>query len=332
MKEQLARYFSIVERINSNQDVSEDDLTFMMEYSPQIDQGKIDEYLKNTKDANPETVRTALLEVGKQLQTNPTYKDKLLKIATDAKGSEKAQRLSDGINLVLAGTDIATSIAQIQGSKAALKASKRPSRPVVPQRDAMLQQALRQTQEFDMGAALAPAQAQIADQYQADLANAKTASAGQAGAFGSNAQIAANRRNRAALGLVPLQNEIVQGNQARQDNLLGMRQNETQQMFQNQANLYNTDLYQYGQDQQAAAALGSQGRENLRNSLYQAGSQIPNMIGSAYSRKLRNRYNQASAAYGPEIADMMTNASKNLNSYYGTMGVDDTPEYWNQMY
>lgn len=331
MNEQLKRYFRLVERINSNQDVSEDDLDFFMSYAPKVDQEKIDAYLKDTKNASPETVKTALIEVGRQLQSNPAYKDKLLRMATDAKGAEKAQRISEGINLVLAGTDIANSIAQIQASKQASK-GKRPSRPAVPQRDAMLQQALRQTQEFNPGATLAPAEAQIQDQYQSDLANAKTASAGQAGAFGAYGQLAANRRNRAALNLVPMQQELIQANQNRQDNLLGMRQNETQNMFQNQASLYNTDLYQYGLDQKNAADLGAQGRENLRNSLYNLGSQIPNAIGSNYSRRLRNRYNQASAAYGPEIADMVVKGRKYLEGIYGTMGADDTPEYWNQIY
>jgi hypothetical protein len=327
----IERYFSIVRKVNAGDEISDADLEFAMSYSPQVNEEKIAAYVKDTKNATEQQAREAWVEFGRKLQSTPAYKDRLLKLASETKGAEKAQRLSEGINLVLAGTDIANSINQIQASNQALK-TKRPSRPVIPQRDQMLQQALRQTQDFNMGAALAPAEAQIQDQYQSDLANAKTASTGQAGAFGAYAQTGANRRNRAALNLVPMQQELIQANQNRQDNLLGMRQVETQNMFQNQAQLYNTDLYQYGLDQKNAADLGSQGRENLRNSLYNLGSQVPNAIGNNYSRKLRNRYNQASAAYGPEVAQMMAQASKNLNGYYGTMGADDTPEYWNQMY
>lgn len=330
MKE-LERYFRIVQRVNAGEDVSDDDLEFAMSYSPQINEEKIAQYVKDTKGATPELAREAFVEFGRKLQSTPAYKDRLLSIASKTKGSERAKRLSEGINLVLAGADIANSIAQIQASNQAAKA-RRPSRPAIPQRDIMLQQALRQSQEFNPNAILAPAEAQIQDQYQSDLANAKTASTGQAGAFGAYSQLAANRRNRAAMNLVPMQQELIQANQNRQDNLLGMRQNETQNMFQNQASLYNTDLYQYGLDQQNAAQLGAQGRENLRNSLYNLGSQIPNIAGNAYARRLRNRYNQAAAAYGPEAAQIMTQASKNLNGYYGTMGADDTPEYWNQIY
>lgn len=335
MNEKLKRYFDAIAKINGGLDVNDDDLAFVMEYSPEIDQTKIDEYLKNTKEASPETVKAALIQVGRQLQSNPVYKEKLLKIATDQKAGEKASRISEGINLVLAGTDIANSISQIRASKSAERKSTKPGRPAIPQRDVRLQQALRTAQEgtFDQERAIAPVRAEIQDQYQADLANAKTAATGQAGAFGSYAQLAADRRNRAALNLAPIQDQIRAREQQNYQNLLGQQMGETQQRFQNQADLYGQDLGQYNMDQQAIAGLGSQGRSNLRNSLYNLGGQVGNFAGGNYGRSTYNRLrNQAAATLGNDAADMVVNGRKNLEGFYGSMGGDDTPEYWNQAY
>jgi hypothetical protein len=224
-------------------------------------------------------------------------------------------------NLILftrTGTDVSNSIAQIQAGNKAAKDSKRPGRPAIPQRDQLLQQALRQAQEgsFDSERALAPARAQIQDQYLNDIQNAKTASTGQAGAFGAYSQLAADRRNRASLDLAPMGDEIKARQQQRYDNLLGMRMDETQNMFQNQVQLYPHDLQQYNLDQQAAASLGSTGRENLRNSLYGLGSQIPQMAGRlGAERRLRNLKNQLVTTHGDDLGNRMVQVERNLMKY-----------------
>jgi hypothetical protein len=318
MKEKLRRYFEIVKRINEGQEVSSGDLEFFLTESPEIDDSKMQEFIAADKNATFEQTQAALIEATRKLQTAPEYKDKLLKIATDAKGQKLSDKLATGINLVLGGVDIANSIGQIQDSKRAASKSKRPARPAIPQKSVLLQQALRQAQEgtMDAGRALLPIQAQIQDQYQNDIANAKTASTGQAGNFGAYAQLAADRRNRAALQMAPIQDDIRAREQARYDSLLGMDINENQQMFNNQNSLYNQDLYQYNQDQRAIAELGSVGRENLRGSLYNFGSQLPNAIGNYYSqRKYRNLRNQAAASgLNP---DLVENVNRGLEQYIG---------------
>jgi hypothetical protein len=288
-----------------------------MEFTPDIDEKAINDYLKDAKNATPEQARAAMLEAGRQLQSNPVYKEKLVQITSDAKGKKVSDKLATGINLVLAGTDIANSINQVRQGDTAAKRSRRPSRPVIPQRDALLQQALSQSQQgtFDQERAIAPVRAEIQDQYQNDIANAKIASTGQAGAFGAYAQLAANNRNRAALNLAPIQDQIKAREQQRYDSLLGMRMDETQQMFGNQAQLYNQDLNQYNQDQQAAASLGSVGRENLRGSLYNLGSQIaPAICRASADRRIRNLRNQLTAMYGDELGNKMTEAHKTLDN------------------
>jgi hypothetical protein len=112
-----------------------------------------------------------------------------------------------------------------------------------------------------------------------------------------------------------------------------MRMDETQQMFQNQNSLYNQDMYQYGKEQDAIASLGSTGRENLRGSLYNFGNQVAPMVGNYYTQqKYRNLKNRAGAAYDQSLSDKIVKAHQNLDSSVGNMTVDDTPEYWNQLY
>lgn len=327
MDKELSRYYEISQRMQSGAEMSRKDIEFYLGYSPKIDATKIQK-LADITNQNPADVQSAILEAGKSIESNPTYKAQVVEFAKDAEKGRLSSDVAQGIGLVLAGSDIAQSIQQLQVSKQQLAKSKRPAKPAVPGRDNLLASSLRQAQvdTNEAGQSLAPVQAQIADQYNADIANAKTASTGQAGAFGAYGQLAANRRNRAAMQLAPIADQVRQGQQARQDNLLGMRLAETQNQFDNNAQFYGQDMYQYNREQQAAAELGSQGRSNLRNSVYGLGQQIaPAVADYATERKYRNMQNKAAALYGPETADIMVNADKKIANEWGGLGADDTP-------
>lgn len=331
MNKELQRYFEVARKLRSGQEVPKGDISFFLEYSPNVDQTVLQKMVDAGEAATPEEASAALIESGRALQSSPQYKDQTLSLAKDAEKGKLSDQLAQGIGLILGASDIGQSIAQIQASKKGLAGSRRPARPAIPQRDTQLANALRQSQEStnDAGRALAPSQAQIQDQYQNDLANARIASTGQAGAYGAYSQLAANRRNRSAMELVPIQDQIRREQQGRQDQLLGMRMQENQNMFDNQQQLYGQDLQQYNQDQQAYGQLGATGRSNLRNSLYGLGQQLAPAVADMYTkRKYRNLRNQAMAAYGPEFANTVIQANKNLDGYYGTMTPDDTPEYW----
>jgi hypothetical protein len=320
--DKLKRFFEVANRIRFGT-ASEDDLKFYYEYAPEIDQAKVDKFLDSEDGLKMdfEDANAAFIEVGQALQSDPKYKDMTLKIGREAESTKLGEKIAGGINLILAGSDIAQSINQIRAANKGAKESKRPTRPTIPQRDAALQQALRGAQ-VDVSSqenAIAPVKAQIQDQYLNDIANAKTASTGQAGAYGSYAQLAANRRNRAAMQLAPIADQIKRQDQARADQLLGMRADETQQMFQNQATLYPADLQQYQLDQQAAAQLGSTGRSNLRNSLYNFGSQVAPQAADYYTqRKYRNLHNNVAASLGETAADIAEKNQQYLDEqYYG---------------
>ena len=237
--DELKRYIGIAKKLKEGK-ASSDEIRFFIEYSPQIDEAKIDKIVKGGDFATKEDAYDALREVSIKLQTDPQYKQQVLDIAQEAEAGKTSENLSQGINMVLGGLDIANSIKQINASNQASARSRRPSRPVIPRRDMYLQQALRNAEEGTMDAsrALAPAEAQINDQYLSDVNAAKIASGGQLGAYGAYRQLAANNRNRASLNLVPLADEVRRGQQARYDSLLGQRMQETQNMFQNQASLY----------------------------------------------------------------------------------------------
>lgn len=345
-RQDLERYFGIIKSIRSKQKISDDDLKFYYATTPEINEGVINDYVealrKASKDPKNFTVdddltAEALVEVGRMLQSDPSFKEQTLKIAQETEAGELSQKISDGINLVLGGTDIGNSVAQINASKQATRQSRRPARPAVPGRDQLLQQALRQAQEgqFDAARATAPVEAQIQDQYLSDIQGAKTASTGQAGAYGAYRQDAANRRNRAALQLAPIQDEIRRGREARYDNLLGMRLDETQNMYRNQAALYPYDLNQYQNEQEAAAKLGSYGRENLRGSLYNTGNQAAGTFGNLYTQRrydqLRNQNqlrNQAMAS-GMSLEDAekyVIGADKTLRNYLNNYRPNYNPQ------
>lgn len=335
------RYFSIVEKINAGLDISDEEYIFFVSAQPEIDEDLINRYVeekRRLKDdpenfiPDPELLKNGALEAIKQIQASPIHREKLAKLFETRAGEKVSSKLADGINMVLGGVDIGISNRQIQASNEMARKSRRPSRPTVPGRDVLLQNALRQAEQgtFDASRAMAPVEAQIQDQYLSDIQGAKTASTGQAGAYGAYRQLASNNRNRAALNLAPIQDEVRRGQQARYDNLLGMRMDETQNMYRNQAYLYPYDLQQYNADQQAVAALGSSGRNSLRNSLYNMGQTAADAYGRAATNRYASLRNKASAAgMNPDLREEVRSK---LDGFFETMTGDDTPQYWEQAY
>lgn len=296
---------------------SKDEYKYFLEHSNDVDETSIQEALDKGYAASYADFQEALTQASISAQNDPAYKEHLEEIQKEAEKGKLSSKLASGIGLVLAGTDIANSIAQIDASKNATRRSIKPRRPTIPGRDQYLAQQLRESQEAsnDAGRALAPAVSQIQDQYNADLSAAKTASTGQAGAFGSMAQIAADRRNRSAAGLVPMADDIRRQQDQRTDALVGARMGETQQQFDNAASLYPIELQQYNAEQAAAGALGSQGRSNLRNSLYGAAQLgIPTAADLATERKYRRLREQAAGMYGDEVAEQMVQAEQNIQN------------------
>jgi hypothetical protein len=207
----------------------------------------------------------------------------------DQKAGKLSDRLNTALNLTIEGSHLAQGINQVVQGRNIAQRSLRPGKPAAISADQNLAQALRQGQEgtYDVSRQLAPAQAAAQDQYNEDIQNAKTASAGQSGAFGAYTQVAANRRNRAGLEQSALGSQIMQQNRANYNQLLGLKQNENRNIFESQSQFYPTDLHQYQLEQQAAANLGNVGYRNINNAAEGFGQAGVNLgVDIARQRKL----------------------------------------------
>jgi hypothetical protein len=331
----MDKYLRILQRMRAGKKISKEEIKFFLGYSADVDETKLEQLRKKEfKDLSSEEIQQMIDESGKLLLTDPDNKAKALELAQDAEKGRVSDNIAIGLNAILAGSDISASRAQIAESNRLLGNSKKPSRPGAPKADPYLDQAINQAQvgTMDASRALAPAQLQILDNYLSDINNAKVASTGNAGQFGSLAQAASSRRNRAAQELVPIGDQVKAREQSRLDNLIGTRIDQNQQSFANQASLYPTDMQQYMMEQQIAGSLGATGRENLRTSV----GNLANLIPSTFSKLAANRkydglYNQMSG-YGKDNAKIAVNAQRDLDRRFGNLSADDDISTWEQTY
>lgn len=170
-----------------------------------------------------------------------------------------------GLQTALGLFDATQSGRQIRESDRQLRGMRRPQLPAIPLPDELLNQQIGQAQRDTEGVAAAtmPFRQQALDTYGADLAQARTASGGQAGIYGALGQGAANRRYRANMDLLPIQEGIRQNNRGRLDNLMGMRMQQGNQDFRNRMWRGQLDLNQYNMEQQMYGQLGAMGRSNM---------------------------------------------------------------------
>jgi hypothetical protein len=336
----LEKYLRILGRLRSGKNVSDEEMKHFASYSQDIDEVKLakirnkmstEEGLKNLTDEDV----TAYIDEAKKALSSDTYKDQTLELAKEAEQGKISEKVAQGLNLALAGSDIATSLSQIQQGKNLASKSIRPRKPGVPGRDPLLAQAINDATQgtLDQSKALAPAQLQILDQYLSDLNQAKSVSGGQSGQYAALGQVASNRRNRAALDLVPMADQIKAREKGRLDNLIGMRMNETQNNFNNQSQFYGTDIDQYNRDQQAAGSLSSTGRVNLRNSMANFGQSIPDIVAKlSTDQKYSKLYNQMLSNHGDSAATASVYANKALEDRYSNLSSDDDINLYNQAY
>ncbi len=70
--------------------------------------------------------------------THPENRQKALELAKDAERGRISEKIASGLNVLLAGGDIAASMRQINESNRLLGENKKPSRPGVPKTDPYL--------------------------------------------------------------------------------------------------------------------------------------------------------------------------------------------------
>jgi hypothetical protein len=236
--------------------------------------------------SNPQFIPAAdmtaqLQQLQQDWMNDPKYKDLLDQAQRKQKSDKIAAEVAPFMQAVLAGTDIGTALSQVKSARRAGLGLRRPVRPTMG-RSQELQSAIddarMRANQVDPNV-MNSLKLNNLDSYMADLQNAKTASGGQAGLYGSLAQAAINRRNRANLASAPLAQQMLAQNRARYDSLLGQQQQEQARLNQNSLYQYNVDLGQYNNEAQAIGALESRGRSNTRNALYNMSNLAPNLIG-----------------------------------------------------
>jgi hypothetical protein len=131
---------------------------------------------------------------------------------------------------------------------------------------------------------------------------------------------------------VPLQDQIRRQEQARLDALIGQRMGETQQRYENVANLYPTERYYSDLEAQRIGALGAQGRVNLRTALPAfAGGARDAIIDNLVNRKYNQIYNEM-LPYGPKSANAAVQAQTWLEGFTNPQRGDDLRSQLDQSY
>lgn len=202
-----------------------------------------------------------------------------------AKKQQKTENISNavqmGVNILSSLNGLSVGNKQIKQSQDALSKLKKPNisslRLNSPLRKQQITNSLRDINSIDQY--IAPAREGIFDQYTKDINTAKTASTGQAGDFGSLAQVASLRRNAALRQLIPLGLQGRAQAQGRLDSLIDSEQLDKYREYSGNLNKYNIDLGQYNLEAEAAGQLGQTGNINKYNSINGILGQLPSMVG-----------------------------------------------------
>jgi hypothetical protein len=242
---------------------------------------------KNPEFLTDSDVQAKMAELQNQLTNSPQGQQFINGLMRKRKADKVASELQPFVQSILAGNDIATSIGQIRSANSAARTLRRPNRPipngVSPELDAAITDARGRTTGIDSNI-LNALRLQNLDAYMGDLSNAKTASGGQAGIYGSLAQAAVNRRTRAGIATAPVLAQLQQQNRQRYDALLAEKLRQQNIQSGQEAALYNVDLNQYNTEASAINSLGGAGRLNLSNSIRDFGNQLPYLAGNVASR------------------------------------------------
>jgi len=208
------------------------------------------------------------------------------KILTDYAGSSSNKKrkalelLNSGLNIGGSLLDLGISRKQISESERLQAGLSKPS-VYNPVRDTQLldsRVADAQKNIGDVRQDLAPAELANLDQYLKDIGNARIASGGQASLFGSMGNAAALRRRRGGLEIAALGSNIKRKNRSELNSLVGMDLQDQRAFERSKLAQSGLNLEQYNLEAAEAAALGSAGRLNQRNSIQ---GMLPNISGLA---------------------------------------------------
>lgn len=318
------KYFAIIQKIINGQEPTPEEYKIFIEYLPKIDEKKLKELTEKSQFKNPdgsvlkmtpEETTKLLTLISQKAMSSPEAKEVYLSHAEKIAKTEFGSKIATVLNTTLGIGDVLSANKQVKEARKLARQSRRPNAPAPLTKDPQLQHALSEAQQgsFDSYRKLAPAKQAILDQYLSDLNTAATASTGQAGTYGALGQVASTRRGRNELSLAPVLDSIKAREESRYDNLLAMNLGENQAIQQSVAQNYPHDLNQYQMEQQAIGNLGSQGRQNFRQSLTNLGQQATQGL-SDFAAKRKFAKLRANLANFPGAYDARVEAERDVNN------------------
>ena len=203
--------------------------------------------------------------------------------------------------------DINTSRQQINKADLLEDQLKKPSIYTPTRGDENLRTAISDAQRgiYDNKVQLAPAELVNMENYFNDLNNAKIASTGQAGQYGALAQGASLRRQRGGNQIAAMNAGLISDKQKRYDSLVGMQLENNAGFEGRMLGANQLQLADYYKQAEANALLGSTGRSNMRNSIYNV---LPTISDTYKNTRALGR-----DEYG-------TSASDNINKFGSMIG------------
>lgn len=343
--EQISRYLSIAQRMNNPAtagSINDSDLQFFIGVNlgnfNEADLKKATEEINRKRAAgdpaiDPNMYRMWADEARKKLST-PEYKDRVLRIAEQADLQAQNTKFSNALNLALSASDLASAQGQLRNYRQELRALRRPGAMPVQGRDPYLEAAKQAAQEggYQESIAAEAAKQGIREAYQGELGAAKTAAAGQAGAYGALAQTAATRRGRRTLEMMPGIEQIAAQRRGYMGQLAGMSAQENAMINQSMQQAAANEQAMYLAESKAAAGLGQAGYLNRRAALAGLAEGLPEAVGSQrIKRKYDTLYNRlwssgmpeeqaakfATAGSGLPLAQRQSGVAPSTSSYTG---------------
>jgi hypothetical protein len=271
---------------------------YMTSQEGEIGEDQIDDFIsENPVPGDEESSPYQKIEdFYQRMQDDPEFRAQVM----DKKNFSKFEKaLGLAKDIVVTGVELSDAKEQIRAAELEESKLQKPVKPAPLAKNKKLQAALRQA-ELDLAgeddaAFLSPYERQAQDQYAKDMAVAKTASTGQAGAYGALGQAASTRRLAGARQLTPLLAQKRQADKANMQDLIGQDISEDQFIKRSQLNQYGQDLGQYNVDRDLISKTGSAGMLNRAMSRRSLGTQIAESLGeplySALPMKTRNYLN-----------------------------------------
>jgi hypothetical protein len=211
-------------------------------------------------------------EIAKMNETLATLsQEEKVKLLEATKKQLKNKSVADGLSIIADTIDIGLSSAQIRESNRALsqiKPAKGISKLKVSEGlNNLIRNAQQQMTPGFIDSQVAPFTNQVNESFANDVNQARVASGGQAGAFGSYGQAAVNRRNQAMQGVVPMRASLLKDANANMAATTALEMQQNNAIAENDARRAALDYTRFKDEASAAGALGATGRLNMRNSL-----------------------------------------------------------------